>query len=238
MQRTVIPDARLLSSLGFLRAGARIVDVGTDHAYLPIYLVERGLVSHALACDINLGPIESARANIRAAGLSDRIDTLQTDGLAGTEYFSPDHILIFGMGGELIARILSDAPWIRTPEISLILQPMSRISYLRRWLLENGFSVTGETLSQKEKYYQTIEARFDPSRARGACEWSEEELLLGKHNIEENAPLFRGFLAHEIRVIETVLRGKQKGAEADTAAEERMLEILRTRLEKINNDGQ
>ena len=236
MQRTMIPDARLLTALPFLRAGARIVDVGTDHAYLPIYLVEQGMVSHALACDINEGPIESARANIRAAGLEGRIETLRTDGLLGTEYFSPDHILIFGMGGELIARILSDAPWIRTEKISLVLQPMSRVSFLRRWLLENGFSVTGESISFKEKYYQTIEARFDPARAQGACEWSEEELLLGKLNIAQNAPLLRGLILHEIGVTEGIVRGKSL-AGADVSQEIGMLKKLNERLEKCN-DGQ
>ena len=233
MQRTMIPDARLLTAVPYLSHGSRIVDVGTDHAYLPIYLVEEGIVARALACDINLGPIESARANIRASGLSDRIDTMQTDGLAGTEGFAPDHSLIFGMGGELIARILSDAPWVQSERISLVLQPMSRVSLLRRWLLENGFAITGETVSFKEKYYQTIEARFDPTRARGACEWSEEELLLGKLNIEGNAPLLRPLIEHEMQVLEVILRGKARAAQADTTEEVRMLEILKARLETL-----
>ena len=236
MQRTMIPDARLLTALPFLRAGARIIDVGTDHAYLPIYLVEKGLVSHALACDINEGPISSARANIRAAGLSDRIETMRTDGLDGTEYFSPDHILIFGMGGELIARILSDAPWVCTERISLVLQPMSRVSFLRRWLLENGFSITGESISRRDKYYQTIEARFDPTRTRGACEWSEEELLLGKRNIEQHSSLLEGLIRHEIGVIEGIVRGKTL-AGADVTGEAEMLSLLNKRLESCY-DGQ
>jgi tRNA (adenine22-N1)-methyltransferase len=79
------PDARLMSAVGYLKKGGRVIDVGTDHAYLPIYLVREGIVSSALACDINKGPIDSARANIAAAELSDRISTLQTDGLHGTE---------------------------------------------------------------------------------------------------------------------------------------------------------
>ena len=236
MQRTMIPDARLLTALPFLRAGARVIDVGTDHAYLPIYLAEQGLVSFALACDINEGPIASARANIRAAGLEDRIETMRTDGLAGTEYFSPDHILIFGMGGELIARILSDAPWVCTERISLVLQPMSRVSLLRRWLLENGFSITGESISFKEKYYQTIEARFDPTRARGACEWSEEELLLGKRNIEQNTKHLKGLILHEIGVLEGIVRGKSL-AGADVTKEVQLLEGLNKRLEDCY-DGQ
>lgn len=232
MQRTVTPDARLLSAIPYLKKGSRIIDVGTDHAYLPIYLIEEGIVARALACDINKGPIESARANIAAAGLSDQIDTLQTDGLAGTKDFHPDHVLIFGMGGELIARILSDAPWVRDANVSLILQPMSRISLLRRWLLEHGFSITGESLSLKDKYYQTLEARFDPAREPGVCDWSEEELLLGWHNVRAATPLFRGFLVHEINVLERVRRGKATAA-ADTSREEELLACLYNRLEGL-----
>ncbi|MBQ9773606.1 MAG: SAM-dependent methyltransferase [Clostridia bacterium] len=223
------PDARLCSAIPYLTRGARIADVGTDHAYLPIYLVREGIASCALACDVNRGPIDSARANIAAAGLSDRIDTLQTDGLHGVESFSPDHILIFGMGGELILRILSEAPWVRDARIGLVLQPMSRAHLLRAWLLENGFAITGETISFADKYYQTLSARYC-----GTCEtYTKEELLLGKWNVENPSPLLLGFLEHEIGVYEAILRGKARATAADSRAEEEILQILKTRLESI-----
>ena len=228
-----IPDARLCSAVPYIRRGDRIIDVGTDHAYLPIYLVSEEIASFALACDINQGPIDSARANICEAGLTGRIDTMKTDGLLGTEYFCADDILIFGMGGELIARILSDAPWIRRKELRLILQPMSRAFVLRQWLYENGFSIVGETISRAGKYYQTICAVFSPDGCAAEAPYSDEELLLGRRNIEENTPLFQGFLAHEIGVLEVIVKGKEKSAIADATEEKRLLDKLKERLETM-----
>ena len=224
------PDARLMSAIPYLTKGGRVIDVGTDHAYLPIYLVREGIVGEAMACDINRGPIESARGNIAAAGLSDRISTMQTDGLHGTEAFCPDDVMIFGMGGELIAKILSEAAWVKNGRIGLILQPMSRAHALRAWLCENGFCIEGETLTRVDKSYQTVYARYAPERVQT---YTEEELLLGKRNIDQNPPLFEGFLRHEIGVYEAILRGKARSESADTQDEERILEFLKKRLESI-----
>lgn len=229
MQTEIIPDSRLQSAVPYLTGGGRVVDVGTDHAYLPIFLVREGIVARALACDINQGPIDSARANIAAAGLADRIETMRTDGLHGVEDFHPDHIMIFGMGGELIIKILTEAPWVRDGKIRLILQPMSRAHLLRAWLLENGFEITGETITFEDKYYQTVAARYCGKRQR----YSTEELLLGKINIAENPPHFEGFLRHEIGVYEAILKGKSRSATANARAEEEILRILKNRLEKI-----
>ncbi|MBQ8311008.1 MAG: SAM-dependent methyltransferase [Clostridia bacterium] len=225
-----VPDSRLQSAIPYLKKGGRVIDVGTDHAYLPIYLVKQGIVGAALACDINRGPIDSARANIAAAGFTDRISTLQTDGLHGTEAFTPDDVMIFGMGGELIVKILSEAPWIRTSGIGLILQPMSRAHVLRRWLTENGFAIMGETLTHVDKYYQTIAARYAPDRAE---RYDGEECILGKLNILDKPPLFEGFLRHEIGVYEAILNGKAKSAHADTRDETRILNFLKQRLETL-----
>ena len=229
MQSIIIPDTRLRSAVPYLHRGGRIIDVGTDHAYLPIYLVKEGFCAHALACDINQGPIDSARANISAAGLSDRISTLRTDGLHGCEKFAPDDVLIFGMGGELIAKILSEAPWIKNERITLVLQPMSRVQMLRRWLLENGFEILGESITREEKYYQTIAARYC---GRTDC-YSEEELLLGRWNIQTKPPYFEALVRHEIGVYEAILRGKSKSESADTNDEERILKFLKERLESL-----
>lgn len=229
MQTEIIPDSRLQSAVPYLTGGGRVVDVGTDHAYLPIFLVREGIVARALACDINQGPIDSARANIAAAGLADRIETMRTDGLHGVEDFQPDHIMIFGMGGELIIKILTEAPWVRDGKIGLILQPMSRAHLLRAWLLGNGFEITGETITFEDKYYQTVAACYCGKRQTH----STEELLLGKTNIAENPPHFEGFLRHEIGVYESILKGKSRSATADARAEEEILRILKNRLEKI-----
>ena len=215
MQTQNIPDTRLRSAVPYLKKGGRVADVGTDHAYLPIYLVQEGIVSRAIACDINQGPIESARRNIAAAGLAGRIETLCTDGLCGVENFAPDDVMIFGMGGELIARILSDAPWVKDAKIGLILQPMTRASVLRGWLLENGFDILGESITFEDKYYQTIHARYDGV----VRSYDERELLLGRLNIEARPPLFDGFLRHEIKVLDAIIAGKSRGKNPDVAYE-------------------
>lgn len=218
-------DSRLLSALPYLTVGGVAADVGTDHAYLPIEIIKRNLVQRAVACDINLGPIESARRNIATAGLSDRIDTLQTDGLRGVEVYHPTDVLIFGMGGELIVKILSEAPWIRNAEIGLILQPMSHPEILRKWLLDNGFSILGESLTWEEQYYQTIHARFG-----GASEeYAEDELYFGKRHWESDPSLSEGFLKQKARALTRVVEGKRLG-NADTALEERLLRAIEERL--------
>ncbi len=229
MQPKTVLSARLRSAVPYLKRGGAVIDVGTDHAYLPIYLVGEGISSRALACDINRGPIESAARNIAAAGLARRIDTLCTDGLHGAEQFAPDDIMIFGMGGELIIRILSEAPWVKNASIGLVLQPMTRAHLLRRWLLENGFAIVGETITHEDRYYQTIAARY----CGKSEEYTEEELLLGRLNIQNNSPNLRGFIEHEIGVWEAIRRGKSQSANADTSDEDRTLQFLKERLETL-----
>ncbi|MBQ9761059.1 MAG: SAM-dependent methyltransferase [Clostridia bacterium] len=223
------PDARLQSAISYIKKGGTVADIGTDHAYLPIHLVKEGLVRSAIAADINLGPILSARANIEAAGLSKEITAVHTDGLHGIEAYAPDDILIFGMGGELIVKILTEAPWIQNAEIGLILQPMSRAAILRSWLTENGFSILGESLTDCAKYYQTIYARYDGKGEK----YTEEELLLGRRNIEAQPPLFEGFVRHELKVHQKILAGKRLSADADTQNELRVIEFLNRRLENL-----
>lgn len=222
-QQTI--GARMQSALPYITRGGRVADVGTDHAYLPIYLVEQGLVREALAADINEGPIKSAKANIAAHGLEDRISTLRTDGLHGVEAFCPDDVIVFGMGGELIVRILGEAPWIKNERIGLILQPMSRAAVLREWLLANGFAIVGEEISFEDKYYQTVAARF----CGHTSVYSEEELAVGQLNIEHRPPLFEGFVRHEIAVLDRIIEGKSRSEAADAnedVARRRKLEAL------------
>lgn len=223
------PDERLLSAIPYIEHGATVADIGTDHAYLPIHLVRQGIAFRAVAADINRGPILSAEANIASAGLADHIQTVQTDGLHGIDAYAPDHILIFGMGGELIIRILEQAQWVKNKGITLILQPMSRVHLLRRWLNENGFVICGETLTDSAKFYQTICSRYN-----GVGEaYTEEELLLGRQNILSLPPLFEGFVRHEISVHQKIVNGKRKSADSDCTDELRVIAFLKKRLETI-----
>ena len=225
-----IPDARLLSAVPYLLPHAAVADIGTDHAYLPIYLVREGLAAHALACDIREGPLSSAKENVRLAGVEDRVQTLLTDGLHGVDAFAPDHILIFGMGGELIEKILSEAAWIQTPKVRLILQPMSRAEVLRRYLSSTGFSIIGESLSRAEgRIYQTICAEW-----RGTPQTlSPVDCLVGAAEQLAKSPLYLPLIEQKIRILKNILRGKALAAGQDLSTERNLLEALESRRNEL-----
>lgn len=180
MDKYKIADKRLGAAASFAEKGARIADIGTDHASLPIYLVGNGIVSCAIASDINRGPLDAAKRNIASAGLSDKIETKLTDGLGGIGPFAPDNIFILGMGGELIWRIIDDADFVKHNKPKLILQPMTHPNDLRSGLLSGGFRITDEALVRdRDRVYQIIVAEYD-----GVVREAEQvELWLGRINL-------------------------------------------------------
>lgn len=214
---------RLCSAIPFLQTGEIVADIGTDHAYLPILLVKEKIACQAVACDIGKGPIERAREHIRLAGMEEKIETLQTDGLHGVERYSPTAILIFGMGGELIVKILSEAAWVRDPKIKLILQPMSHAEILRAWLRDHGFRITGESVTKEKHFYQTICATF----CGFGEDYTEAELLVGKADRQTNPELYRALIAQRIRLLDQIRREKQKSGCADTTRESELANALR-----------
>ena len=221
----LVLDARLGAALPFLRGGV-MADVGTDHAYLPIAALQQGLATFAVATDIHKGPAEVAAAHLSANGVgADRAAVLLTDGLHGAESFGADDVMIFGMGGELIVRILAEADWVKDPAVGLILQPMTRIATLREWLLQNGFEITGETITYEDKFYQTVAARYSGEIGK----YDPVELLLGRHNLNTRPPLFEGLVRHEIHVLNAIVNGKSKSLSADVSEELRMI----ARLEEL-----
>lgn len=218
-------DGRLLTAEEFVRAGARFADVGTDHAYLPIYLLKKGLIERAVASDVNRGPLLRADENIKKYGCEDKISTLLCDGLSGLSEFDPTDIAIFGMGGELIVRIIDEAPWVRQEGKRLILQPMTHPEKVREYLAERGFFTVGETLSlDRGKIYQTICAQYD-----GAPRSLDKiTLLLGEMNIQKRGELFYQLVQNAAEQAKRRIKGKKSGGE-DVRDEEELLSAL-TRL--------
>lgn len=209
-------DQRLRSAVAFVRAGAVVADVGTDHAYLPIVLTGTGQASFAVASDINQGPIDRAAQHVAEYGLSARVKTVRADGLCGIDEYHPTDIIIFGMGGELIARILGDAPWVKDPGIRLILQPMTHAESVRRYLAGEGFAIIDEVLSTEGgKIYQTIVAEFDGR----PYEIDEVTAELGHFaGGKQDEPLRAPFIVHRVAVLEAAAAGKER-AGVDTEAE-------------------
>lgn len=153
--------ARLTACAGFVRPGAVMADIGTDHAYLPIWLLKSGRIPYAYASDVKRMPLESAKRNAEKYQVGDRLCTVLGNGLENISDDRVTDVVIAGMGGALIADILRAAPFVRNQKIRLILQPMKDDPQLRLWLFENGFVIEEEKpVFDAGKVYTVICAAF------------------------------------------------------------------------------
>ncbi|MBQ7580771.1 MAG: SAM-dependent methyltransferase [Clostridia bacterium] len=135
---------RLMTVARFVEDGERIADIGTDHAYLPVYLVTNGVCPTAVASDIGEGPLRNAEKIVVKTGTQDRIRLIISDGLDGYGKDDADVFVFAGMGGTLISELLDRARWVRDGRYRFIFQPMSRSEELIEYLIENGFELTEE----------------------------------------------------------------------------------------------
>lgn len=150
---------RLAASAAFVTKGSRVADVGCDHAYTSIYLVQSGTARSCIAMDIKEGPLSKAKENIRRYGCGEQIETRLSDGLLKLLPGEADTILISGMGGILIQKILAESAETVAGVKELILQPQSEQEGVRRFLHGIGFEIAGETmLCEDGKYYVSMYA--------------------------------------------------------------------------------
>ena len=227
----MILDIRLRTAADMVPKGARLADIGSDHAYLPIALCLENKIECALASDINEGPVRAAVANIHKNGLSDRIVAVRADGLDKTRDFSPNCITVLGMGGELIVSILDKADWVKSEDVTLVLQPMTHPEILAKYLAENGFDIIGEKIvrdgTRDDRIYRIICAKFDGKRR----ELTEAEALVGKLNLASGDETAKAYVERIIRVFSVRIAGKS-GAGADASFEESVVNELKSYLER------
>lgn len=203
-------DARLLAVASLVRKGTYFCDVGTDHGYLPCHLVQNGIVSQCVASDINELPLASAKHNIEQLGLSDKIELVLSDGLATIPTDVLD-IAIAGMGGELIASIISRAEFLKDDSRRLILQPMTNAVHLRRCLFENGFEILSEIpVIDKKHYYNIIHAQY--------C--GEIKLLSTVDAFLGKIPMYQGveallFVHRQLERVLAIVAGLRKTADCE-----------------------
>ena len=221
----MILDTRLRAAADMVPVGARLADIGSDHAYLPIALCLEGKIEYALASDINEGPVASARANIAKNGLAGKIEAIRADGLDKARDFAPDCITVLGMGGELIVTILERAEWVRDERITLVLQPMTHAEILAEYLAEKGFNVTDERIAsvgeRDDRIYRLIKASFDGKKR----DLSRVESLVGKINLERRDEVTKRYISRIIAVLNAKIAGKEKAA-LDTSEERALISEL------------
>ena len=207
-------DGRLSSAAKFVRQGARFADIGTDHAYLPIFLLCSGRIEYAFASDINEGPLASAIENARDMGVYSKMEFALADGLDAIRDKGITDIAICGMGGELIASIVERADFIRIPEIRLILQPMSKFSHLRRALAKIGYEIEDEEYSESQgKNYITLSVRFT-GEIREIDEFEAE--FGSKRLLASLSESQREFISKRAAALDRAAEGLKKGGHDGT----------------------
>lgn len=176
-------NVRLEKIVEHINNGLGVIDVGTDHGYIPLYLAHNGYNGGIYASDINEGPLKSAMRNAAEEGLERRIKFLLCDGLALCPPDKVDTIVIAGMGGDTICGILDSAEWCMDAKYRLILQPMTKAEILRYWLANNGFELTDEEfVADNGIDYQIICARYGKNTLI-----SDAELFVGRlENIKKD----------------------------------------------------
>ena len=183
---------RLQAVADLVTPGMRLADVGTDHAYIPIYLTQNGLVPSAIAMDINKGPLERADTHILEHGLDGKIVTRLSDGLVNLKMEEADTMIAAGMGGGLVIHILNEDLAKTRSLKELILQPQSELAKVRRYLEEHRFRIVAEDMVEEDgKYYPMM--KVIPTEQKGlyaeGVPAAEEELEYGKYLLEKGHPV-------------------------------------------------
>ena len=225
-------NPRLTSAAEFVRQGARFADVGTDHAYLPLFLLGEGRISYALCTDINEGPLASAIANAKDAGLYDKMDFRLTDGAAALAEYGITDMAICGMGGDLIASIVEAADYLRDDNINLILQPMTKQEALRENLYLMGYEIIAESYSRDAgKPYVCMQVKYCGEKK----ELSEEEREICPENAKiVNKDLQINYLKKKVSTYKKIIGGKKSGGN-DNPRELHLVEMIEEYLSRGDN---
>ncbi len=178
-----------------------LADIGSDHAYLPIYLIKNGRVKSVIATDVNSGPAEISRKRIKNHGLESKISVREGSGLRVINSGEAEVIVIAGMGGILIGDILDKGIDAAKSAKLLILQPMRDSEKIREWLLEYGFDIIDEELvKDQDKIYEVIWSQ--PGEEAGEA---KGPLLIGEKIIEKKHPLLEEFINRKVKELEKIM---------------------------------
>ena len=222
----VILSNRMQALTDMVTPGTVITDVGCDHGFVSVYLVQKGLSPRVIAMDVRSGPLERAREHIREYGLQDRIETILSDGLHGLKTGEANGMICAGMGGPLMEKILTEGREQAKGFRELILQPQSEIDKVRLYLLSHGYAITGEKMVFEDgKYYPAMRAVHGEMPL-----WQDVELQYGKYLLEEKHPVLQEYLKEKEKTckkIQEKLAADGKKAEKITARQKELEDELR-----------
>lgn len=215
---------------GLVTAGNRLADVGTDHGYIPIALMQSGEIPSAIAMDINQGPLDRARDHIREQHLDTYITTRLSDGLTFLQDGEADTVLIAGMGGALTVHILEGGAHCLASVKELILQPQSEIWLVREWLCEHGYKITDEDIVLDEgKYYPMMRA------VHGSMELpSRGEREYGNPALQRSIGVWSAYLRAEQGKTDAILKTLVDNGQKDS---DRYVELLDKRSRMVDMLG-
>lgn len=217
---------RLTALANMVTDGNRLADIGTDHGYIPIYLCQTGKIPSALAMDIGKGPLQQAQTHIAEHGLSEQIKTRLSDGMAALQFGEADTILIAGMGGGLVMKILSEGAEKLTGKEELILQPQSEIALVREFLRVRNFQILNEDMILEDgKYYPMMKVSQQKAAEQTKILPQEVADAFGPILLQKRHPVLKEWLERELRTTNSVI--EQLSAQPDH-------ERIRNRMQQVN----
>ncbi len=213
---------RLYAIASLIDRGAIVADIGTDHGYLPIYLLEQGICQKAIAMDVRLGPLERARTHIKEHNLSEYIETRLSNGMKELNQGEADTVILAGMGGRLILDILEAKKEEPLLFHAYIIQPQSEVPFVRKCLQERGYEIRAEKMVEEGgKYYPIIKAR------KGQMDWEREiDFRYGKFLLERKDPVLYMYLQKQRGKVREIERKIKKGAQENKKIKRRLAELL------------
>ena len=190
---------RLLACAGFVQKGDRVADIGCDHGYLSIYLLQNGIAAGCIAADVNEGPLRSAKTNARKFGVADRMEFCLSDGAQSIPH-GFDVMVCAGMGADTMVHILKCAPWLRNPRYRLVLQCQSKTPMLRRYLSDHGWRIAEESVLRDGRFlYTVMNVVYDPAQpVQQAGEAYFPGVLL--NNPSEDVPAYYRWVRDGLRI--------------------------------------
>lgn len=230
--RPIELSPRLRSVAELVPTGAVLADIGTDHAFLPVWLLQRGVIDRAIAADLREGPLSKARANAEKYGLLEKMSFRLCDGLTKIAPGEADTIAIAGMGGETIAAILAAAPWTKEGGYRLLLQPMTSLHDLRAFLNGHGYTICMEHINREDRrLYVTMEVKA------GACaSYSEGELWAGRQWRGMESPLRADYLDEMLFRARRALEGLERSVREEDAPRRELLRTIVPQVEAMREE--